>query len=404
MADDNAGFKEDLKSIINERQQVSYSELSDMAMSRGVPEPTLKSCLSELEGSKAIASRSSGGILTYYLLQEEANVRKVLIVEDDKNINNLMGLSIGKGYEISQIYDGGEAIAAIRQKRPELVVLDLMLPHKDGLDICQTIKSDPQLSGTVVILISAMDPTSNRFKGIKYGADYYIKKPFDPNELRNLVTLFLKKKGKRFDPLIDLPDEERISDQIESSIKQGASYKIGTIRIDNLGTYTRKFGERAGIVLLRLTSQLLQDAIKSKTQNAFVGFLNSDEFVIAGLKDNVESVVKEVRQEFNAVLPFILQDAGYRQLNLDIDALFESEEVPKLSLVYTESEKEKIKERRNQILKSKGVTNTSGIGAYTYDELQKLFGKDELDIIISRDNTGVRLRVGKDKSKDDEKE
>ena len=57
-----------------------------------------------------------------------------------------------------------------------------------------------------------MDPTSNRFKGIKYGADYYIKKPFDPKELRSLVTIFLKKKGKRFDPLIDLPDEERISE------------------------------------------------------------------------------------------------------------------------------------------------------------------------------------------------
>ncbi|MFI5412578.1 MAG: PleD family two-component system response regulator, partial [Candidatus Micrarchaeales archaeon] len=258
MAENNASFKDDLMNIINERQQISYNELSDIAFSRGVEETMLKGALSDLEKDKTIASRSNGGILTYYLLQEQEQLRKVLIVEDDKNINKLMGLSIGKGFEINQIYDRGEAIGAIREKKPDLVILDLMLPHKDGLDICQTIKADPQLSSTIVILISAMDPTSNRFKGIKYGADYYIKKPFDPNDLRSLVTLFLKKKGKRFDPLIDLPDEERISTQIENSIKQGGSYKIGTLRIDNLGTYAKQLGERAAIVLLRLVSQLLQ--------------------------------------------------------------------------------------------------------------------------------------------------
>jgi DNA-binding response OmpR family regulator len=395
MADNSANFKEELIGIINERQQISYNELRDNAFSRGVEEVGLNSALSELEKNKTIASRNNGGILTYYLLQEQDQLRKVLIVEDDKNINKLMGLSIGKGFEISQIYDGGEAIGAIREKRPDLVILDLMLPHKDGLDICQTIKSDPQLSGTVVILVSAMDPTSNRFKGIKYGADYYIKKPFDPNDLRSLVTLFLKKKGKRFDPLIDLPDEERISNQIENSIKQGERYKIGTIRIENLGEYAKKFGERSAIVLLRLISQLLQDAIKTQTPNMFVGFLNSDEFVVAGLKENVDALVKEVQQEFNAVLQFVFQDQGYKQINLDIDALFESEEVPKLSLIFAESDKEKLKERRNAVLKSKGVSNVSGIGAYTYDELQKIFGKDDLDVIITRDSTGVKLRVGK---------
>jgi DNA-binding response OmpR family regulator len=402
MADNNANFKEDLISIINERQQISYTELRDNAFSRGVEEVKLNNALSELEKDKTIASRSNGGILTYYLLQEQEQMRKVLIVEDDKNINKLMSLSIGKGFEVSQIYDGGEAISSIREKRPDLVILDLMLPNKDGLDICQTIKADPQLSGTVVILVSAMDPTSNRFKGIKYGADYYIKKPFDPNDLRSLVTLFLKKKGKRFDPLIDLPDEERISNQIENSIKQAASYKIGTIRIENLGEYAKKFGERSAIVLLRLISQLLQDAIKTQTPNMFVGFLNSDEFVVAGSKENVDALVKEVQQEFSAVLQFVFQDHGYKQINLGIDELFESKEVPKLSLVFTESEKEKLKERRNAVLKSKGVSNASGIGAYTYDELQKIFGKDDLDVIITRDSTGVKLRVGKSTSEEKE--
>ena len=391
---ENTNFVEDLVSIINEKQQVTYNELKETMFSRGIPKAQLDGALSTLENSKAIASRSSGGILTYYLLQQENELRKILIVEDDKNINKLMALSIGKGFEVNQIYDGGEAIPFIKKNKPNLVVLDLMLPNKDGLDICQTVKSDPSMSNTVIILVSAMDPTNNRFKGIKNGADYYIKKPFDPIELRSLVTLFLKKKGKRFDPLIDLPDEERISKEIERSLKEGERYTIGTLKVDGLGTYAQKFGEQSAMVILRLISQLLQDIIKNKLQGVFSGFLNTTEFVVAGDKENVEASVRELQGEFTAVLPFILQDEGYNRIDLNIESLFESKEVPKLSLIYTETEREKLKERRDEILESRNSPNGE-IGSYTYNELQKLFGKDNLDITITRDSSGVKLKVSK---------
>ncbi len=268
-----SGFSGEILSVINDKQQIAYSELKDTAFSRGISLGQLEKSLKELEDGKAIASRNNGGIMTYYVLEEDKQLRKVLIVEDDKNINKLMSLSLGKGFDISQVYDGGEAIEVVREKRPDLVILDLMLPHKDGLDICNTVKSDPEIKDTLIILVSAMDPTNNRFSAFKYGADYYIKKPFDPVELRSLVTLFLKKKGKRFDPLIDLPDEDRISQEIEHSLKEGEQYVIGTIRIENLGTYAKRFSENSGIVILRLISQLLQDIIKNSNNSVFVGFL-----------------------------------------------------------------------------------------------------------------------------------
>jgi len=388
------GIVSDIFDIINDRQQISFNELSDISFSMGIAKERLMKVLSELEGMKVIASRSRGGVLTYYPLQE-GSLRKVLIVEDDRNINKLMALSIGKGFEISQIYDGGDAIASVRKERPDLVILDLMLPHKDGLDICQTIKSDPNISSTIVIIVSAMDPTSNRFKGIKYGADYYRKKPFDPNEMRSLVTIFLKKKGKRFDPLIDLPDEPGISNEIEQSIKAGEQYSIGTIKVGGLGDYAKRFGSDSAMVILRLISQLLQDRAKSTSDKIFVGFLDSEVFVIAGQKRNIESSVEQLRGEFNAVLPFILQDEGYKSISLDIGDLFESKEVPKLELIYEESKKEKMLERRNQILKSKGASR-SDIGSYTYDEIREMFGNNDLDIKITRDNRDVKLQVSKE--------
>ena len=187
----SSDIKPDIVSMINDRQEVTYSELKNFASSLNVGEDVLRKSLKELEDANTIASRSSGGILTYYVLQSENVLRRIVIVEDDKNINKLMSLSVGKGFDITQMYDGKEALEKIKYEKPDLVILDLMLPGLDGLEICQTIKRSANLSDTIVIIVSAMDATSNRFKGIKYGADYYIKKPFDPVELRSLVTIFL---------------------------------------------------------------------------------------------------------------------------------------------------------------------------------------------------------------------
>ncbi|HIH50097.1 TPA: response regulator, partial [Candidatus Micrarchaeota archaeon] len=117
-----AGIISDIFDIINERQQISFNELSDASFSMGIEKGKLEKVLAELESMKVIASRSRGGVLTYYPLQE-GSLRKVLIVEDDKNINKLMALSIGKGFEIGQIYDGGEAMEFVRKNRPDLVIL-----------------------------------------------------------------------------------------------------------------------------------------------------------------------------------------------------------------------------------------------------------------------------------------
>ncbi len=391
-------FKSDLLSLINEKQQITYAEMAELAFSRGIPEKSLKDSLRELEISNMVASRSIGGILTYYMLENE--LRKILVVEDDKNINKLIVLSIGKGFEVKQAYDGKEAIVMMRKDKPDLVVLDLMLPGTDGLDVCQTVKTDPNLKDTIVIIVSAMDPTFNRFKGIKYGADYYIKKPFDPEELRSLVRIFLKKKGKKFDPLIDLPNEDKISEAVEKAVNEGNEYEIGRLRVDGIANFAKRFGEKSTVTILRLISQLLQDQVKVAGTKTFVGFLDSDDFVIAGDRNSVNSVIKEVSGEFSAVKNFIYQSGGYKPQELGIEDAYEADR-PNLHLTYKKIAKESMVEKRTQILKNK-KKDSEGIGSYTYEELRKILGSDSLDIIIKRDEHGVKLSVGKN-SKDDDK-
>jgi DNA-binding response OmpR family regulator len=390
-------IESDIMSLINDKQEVTYNELRDYATSMDVDEESLKRGLTELEKANAIASRNSGGILTYYMLQEQAHIKRIFIVEDEANINKLMALSLGKGYEITQVYDGSEAMRRIKREKPDLVVLDLMLPGMDGLQICQAIKRDVSMSDTTVIIVSAMDATSNRFKGIKYGADYYIKKPFDPDELRSLVTIFLKKKGKKFDPLIDLPNEEKISDSVEKAMKD-TDYEIGRVRVEGLAGFASRFGNESGITILRLVSQLLQDKIRESGGSAFAGFLNGDDFVIAGSEKKVNKIAESIKQEFQAVLPFIYQGEGYKPIELGIEDVYSAQN-PTLALTYSEIRRDTLAERRAEVLKDKP---NDDIGSYTYDELRRMLGSENIDITITRDNNNIRLKVSKRKGEGEE--
>ncbi len=383
----------DIMSMVNDRQEVTYNELKDYVTELDADKETLDRALLELEKAGAIASRSSGGIPTYYMLQEQQPIKRVFVVEDDPAINKLMALSIGGGYQTTQIYDGKEAIEKIKYQKPDLVILDLMLPGADGLEVCKTIKTTQGLKDITVIIVSAMDATSNRFKGIKYGADYYIKKPFDPDELGSLVTIFLKKKGKKFDPLIDLPNEERISGTMEKAVRGADSdYSIGRLRVDNLANFAERFGNDAGITILRLVSQLLQDKVRDNGGETFVGFLNGDDFVIAGNGGSVEKMVENIKQEFQNVLPFVYQSEGYKPIELGIEDTYTAQN-PTLSLTYSEIKRETLIARRAEVLKEKRASGD--IGSYTYDELRRMLGSDELDITITRDSNGVKLSVGK---------
>jgi DNA-binding response OmpR family regulator len=390
----------DIMSLINDKQEVTYNELKDYAGSMEIDGDTLKRALAELVKATAIASRSSGGIPTYYMLQEPQHIKRVFVVEDEQNINKLMAVSLGKGYDITQLYDGREALEKIKLQKPDLVILDLMLPGTDGLEICQTIKRDPALRDITVIIVSAMEASTNRFKGIKYGADYYVKKPFDPDELRSLVTIFLKKKGKKFDPLIDLPNEERISDSVEKSLKSDdTDYEIGRLRVEGLASFAGKFGNDAGITILRLVSQLLQDKVKAREmEGTFVGFLNGDDFVLAGNRKNVDRIIESIKSEFHAVLPFIYQNEGYKPIEKGIDDIYAVRN-PTLELGYTEIKREALMARRAEVIKEK---RKEEIGSYTYDELRRMLGSENLDITITRDTNGVKLSVGKRVEKEED--
>ena len=111
----------------------------------------------------------------------------VLIVDDEQHIRLLIEQTLEEleddGIDLLTAQDGEEALGVVQNHHPALVFLDVTMPRKSGIEVCQAIKSDPALAGTYVVLLTAKGQAHDREQGLAAGADLYMTKPFDPDDL-----------------------------------------------------------------------------------------------------------------------------------------------------------------------------------------------------------------------------
>ena len=118
--------------------------------------------------------------------------RRVLVVEDEDNIATALEFLITReGYAHDRVASGAEALPRIRATRPDLVLLDVMLPEVSGYDICSGIRTDPALARVKVLMMTARGSALERRKGMELGADGFISKPFELQDLRAEVRRLL---------------------------------------------------------------------------------------------------------------------------------------------------------------------------------------------------------------------
>jgi DNA-binding response OmpR family regulator len=112
---------------------------------------------------------------------KSANGKKILVVDDEPNVIKSLTFVLGKeGYDVSSAVNGEEAIAKVRQSKPDLMFLDVMMPKKNGYEVCQEVKSDSSLSDIHIIMLTAKGQEADREKGLNAGADEFMTKPFSP--------------------------------------------------------------------------------------------------------------------------------------------------------------------------------------------------------------------------------
>jgi len=118
--------------------------------------------------------------------------KRILVVDDEVQLVEMVKIRLeANGYEILSAYDGQEALDKARKEKPDLIVLDLMLPKLDGYKVCRMIKFDDRYKNIPIILFSARAQESDKEMGIQVGADAYITKPFEPKVLLSKIKELL---------------------------------------------------------------------------------------------------------------------------------------------------------------------------------------------------------------------
>ena len=117
---------------------------------------------------------------------------KILVVDDEIYIVHILDFSLGmEGYEVVTALDGEQALHKVKSDKPDLVVLDIMMPKLDGYETCKILKTDPETKNIPVILLSAKGRNVDQKMGFQVGADDYITKPFSPRKLVERINMIL---------------------------------------------------------------------------------------------------------------------------------------------------------------------------------------------------------------------
>jgi len=125
--------------------------------------------------------------------------QKILVVDDEPHIVELVRYNLAQeGYAVLTAHDGSEALSRVRQERPDLVILDIMLPYVDGLEVCRQIRRE---SSVPIIMLTARGGELERVVGLEIGADDYVTKPFSPRELVARVRAILRRTAAEAAPL-----------------------------------------------------------------------------------------------------------------------------------------------------------------------------------------------------------
>lgn len=127
----------------------------------------------------------------------EPKAKRILIADDEPDILEIVGYNLSKeGYEIYTAKDGSEAVAQAKLLNPDLIILDVMMPRKTGVEVCQLLRSLPAFQETLIIFLTAMSDEASQIKGLETGADDYVNKPISPKVLVSRVNALFRRLNK----------------------------------------------------------------------------------------------------------------------------------------------------------------------------------------------------------------
>ena len=227
---------------------------------------------------------------------------RILVVEDDFDISNMLRIYFqSQNYEVVVTQRGEDALDMCRYQLPNIIVLDIMLPDMDGYDVCHELRSNLRTSHIPIIFLTQKDERSDKIRGLELGADDYITKPFDVEELKLRVKNAMARATYESltNPTTGLPSGQLIEDQLRQLMRRG-DWGIIYANIQGFTAFGEAYGFVAGEEVLRFAAMVLGQAVDNEGRtDDFIGHIGSDDFIVITNNDLIAPIVKDLKQRFD---------------------------------------------------------------------------------------------------------
>ena len=231
-------------------------------------------------------------------------LKKIVIAEDDDAIAHMVNMALGDaGFLCLRARDGEEALRLVKAHDPDLLVLDVMMPRVDGLEVARRLKADVMWSRTPILMLTALAGIDDQVQGLEAGADAYMPKPFDLREMGARVKALIRSARRERDrnPTSNLPGSRAIDEEIEGALKSGKPTTVVHVDILNFDSYADTIGiARSEDTVRALGAWLLESARAASGGGAFVGHIGGSDFIAVLSPEHSEQFVKAAEDTFDA--------------------------------------------------------------------------------------------------------
>jgi DNA-binding response OmpR family regulator len=233
--------------------------------------------------------------------------QKILIVEDDLDVADMLNAYFRvQGYEVFTVNWGEDGIRSCLADRPDIIILDIRLPDIDGYEVARRLRDNRRTADIPIIFLTEKRDRSERLQGLELGADDYITKPFDVQELRLRLRNALRRaeQDTLTNPVTGLPDGKLVDERISECLDK-LNWTMLIISLENLDIFRESYGFVASDDVLRAVSLMVHNARKEiGSEEDFLGHLGSTDFVLITGPERAASLQDRIRSRLELSLGY----------------------------------------------------------------------------------------------------
>jgi PleD family two-component response regulator len=252
------------------------------------------------------------------------NKPKILIVEDDLDVADMLNAYFRvQGYDAHAVNWGEDGFRAAQTTDPDLIILDIRLPDIDGFEVAQRLRTTRKTQGIPIIFLTEKRDRTDRLHGLELGADDYITKPFDVQELRLRVRNALKRASQDTltNPVTGLPDGSLVEEKLRECV-QHDGWAILLVSLINVDKFREAYGFVASDDVMRAVSLMIHNAMRDAgAAEGFLGHFSPYDFVLLALPGMVPNLEERIRSRLEQSLDYFYPLRDRDQQNSRADRL-----------------------------------------------------------------------------------